>query len=75
MVYYNPHITGQYNPLYTAKYQGFFIAHMIYRHFLVVSRFDGHQFPNRIESNRIVGSLHPDREGQGKCTGTGGIWI
>ena len=24
MVSYNPHITGQYNPLYTANNQGFF---------------------------------------------------
>ena len=24
MVYYNPHITGQYNPLYTINNQGFF---------------------------------------------------
>ena len=28
MVYYNPYITGQYNPLYTLTYQGFFIAHL-----------------------------------------------
>ena len=29
MVYYNPDITGQYNPLYTLTNQGFFIVHMI----------------------------------------------
>ena len=28
MVYCNPHITGQYNPLYNPNNQGFFIAHM-----------------------------------------------
>ena len=28
MVYYNPYITGEYNPLYNLTNQGFFIAHM-----------------------------------------------
>ena len=28
MVYYNPYITGQYNPLYSLTNQGFFIAHL-----------------------------------------------
>ena len=28
MVYHNPYIPGQYNPLYTVNNQVFFIAHM-----------------------------------------------
>ena len=28
MVYYNPYITGQYNPLYNPTNQGFFVAHV-----------------------------------------------
>ena len=29
MVYYNPYITGEYNPLYNPTNQGFFIAHVV----------------------------------------------
>ena len=29
MAYFNPHITGYYNPLYNLNNQGFFIAQMI----------------------------------------------
>ena len=28
MAYYNPHITGQYNPLYTLNNQGIFTAQL-----------------------------------------------
>ena len=28
MVYYNPHLSVEYNPLYTLNNQGFFIAHI-----------------------------------------------
>ncbi len=30
MIYYNPHITGQYNPLYTANNQGFFRGSIVF---------------------------------------------
>ena len=29
MVYYNPHITGQYNPLYNLNNQGFFHCSLV----------------------------------------------
>ena len=40
MVYFNPHITGQYNPLYTLNNQSFSIAHIV-SHNLLAGIFHG----------------------------------